>query len=423
MDWERLLGRAEFQRDTDWIVRSAAFRSLEGKTQVFPPTGYYDARTRLTHSIEVANVGRDLGTRAAEIVAKHEGRQYRLPVDFGNLLAAACLAHDIGNPPFGHAGEEAIRDWFGGRGTPFLAKLSADERRDFIGFDGNPQGLRILTRARGPGGLRLTKATLAVFSKYPYRSTSDGQKFGVFHADLDTFRDIANTVGLVETAPDAWCRHPLTFLLEAADDICYCLNDLEDAFRAGCVSRTDVEQLLAPIALLGQRRAAQLHYRHIADDVDRVDFLITRSIGRLVRAVHSAFSESYDEVMAGTLTLDLLSRTRFRDEVRAIREVSSVKIYRSSALLQTQSAVYGIVGTLLDHIVPISLGGSQGAQVTPELVELAQRAPVEGTYEQLQHATDFLSNLRDSTALGLADACRSQLSNMRGRSIGNRHTR
>ncbi len=254
MDWSRLLsgrrlrrssnealvGRTEFERDRDRIVFSEAFRRLADKTQVHPLSDNDHIRTRLTHSIEVASVGRSLGLLVGgEAIKRH--RLHAAAHDFATIVEAAALAHDVGNPPFGHSGELAIATWFRNRlGCHLLADLNEQESRDFRNFEGNAQGFRLLTNLQnhiGNGGLQLTHAVLGAFTKYPCSSTFVGEstyvghkKHGFFCMEHAYFQQIAEDMGLVSLSTDqqGWCRHPLAFLTEAADDICYIIADLED---------------------------------------------------------------------------------------------------------------------------------------------------------------------------------------------------
>ena len=260
MDWTQLLSnkrfgktsasqvtpsRSPFHQDYDRVVFSSAFRRLQDKTQVFPLAKSDYVRTRLTHSLEASCVGRSLGMEVGL-------RLKRLPkgVDtsgLGMIVSTACLAHDIGNPPFGHAGEQAISQWFRDKGKEFLCPLTEQQKRDFLNFEGNAQGFRILTRLQHPGnngGLQLTYATLSAFSKYPTSSIAVSKengnssvarkKHGFFAADKQAFSQVAKTVGLIPSdREESWCRHPLAFLVEAADDICYSIIDLEDGVRRG----------------------------------------------------------------------------------------------------------------------------------------------------------------------------------------------
>ncbi len=248
MDWNRLLSRTrsgldrphpaseartDFQRDFDRIVFSSAFRRLQDKTQVFPLSQSDYVRTRLTHSLEVSSVGRSLGTMVGDQVIRRHQLKGVDPQDFGAVVAAACLAHDIGNPPFGHAGEDAIRLWFAtaATGQTVLAALPEAQRQDFLRFEGNAQGFRIITRLQSPdnpGGMQLTCALLGAFTKYPRAAwlpvaAPSGvafRKFGFYQDDRDLFAEVAGQLGLDEVAPDAWRRHPLAWLVEVACNNC-----------------------------------------------------------------------------------------------------------------------------------------------------------------------------------------------------------
>jgi dGTPase len=276
MDWAHLISaerfkapaeaerqRSPFQRDSDRIVFSAAFRRLQDKTQVhpFPDSDY--VRRRLTHSLEVSCVGRSLGTELGNYLVKQNpalisniSEKATLPFDLGQIVANACLAHDIGNPPFGHAGEKAIGSWFKEQlPSAFKTDLTDEQRADLYRFEGNAQGFRLLTRLqdfRGEGGLRLTYATLATFTKYPTSSLKTGssyigaKKHGFFADDVNHFAEIAKAIGLNKYT-HGWRRHSLVFLMEAADDICYRVIDVEDAFKLNRLSFKEAEDLFRAI--------------------------------------------------------------------------------------------------------------------------------------------------------------------------------
>ncbi|MBR5558446.1 MAG: deoxyguanosinetriphosphate triphosphohydrolase, partial [Acinetobacter sp.] len=233
--------RSPFHKDYDRIIFSQSFRQLNRKTQVHPLTQHDGIHTRLTHSLEVSCIGRSLGMLAAEKIKDHLP-VWISPADVGAIIQAACLAHDIGNPPFGHAGEYAIREWFddASHGN-FLQALSAEEQADVRQFEGNAQGLRLLTKIDyhpNDGGMRLTYATLGAYLKYPWlsktiasqgdRPASQRAKFGCYQSEKEVLQQIAEQLGLIQLGEYHYCRHPLTYLLEAADDICYALIDLED---------------------------------------------------------------------------------------------------------------------------------------------------------------------------------------------------
>ena len=297
MDWNRLLSRirpglsrphpdsearTDFQRDFDRIVFSSAFRRLQDKTQVFPLSQSDYVRTRLTHSLEVSSVGRSLGTMVGDRVIRRHDLKGVYPQDFGAVVAAACLAHDIGNPPFGHAGEDAIRLWFAASATgqAVLETLSEPQRQDFLRFEGNAQGFRIITRLQSPdnrGGMQLTCALLGAFTKYPRAAWLSVpsplgvafRKFGFYQDDRDLFAEVAGHLGLDEVAPGAWRRHPLAWLVEAADDICYRIIDVEDAFRLQQLRFEDVRDLLLP--LTGSAEQAERKMAHLTRPRERIE--------------------------------------------------------------------------------------------------------------------------------------------------------
>ena len=273
MDWHQLLnkarlggrsakdesGRTAFLRDHDKIIFSGAFRRLARKTQVHPLATNDHVHNRLTHSLEVSCVGRTLGIRVGERLQQRQ----LLPdtvsaTDLGDIVQSACLAHDIGNPPFGHTGERAIRAWFQERGQRFLAMLAPEQQSDLTFFEGNAQGFRIITKSeyhQYDGGMRLTYATLATFLKYPWLSidatdsngaSSKPGKYSAFVSEADAFREVAAATGLREIAPGRFCRHPLAYLMEAADDFCYAIIDLEDGLEMDLLHWDEVYALLQP---------------------------------------------------------------------------------------------------------------------------------------------------------------------------------
>jgi len=265
MDWQKLLSskrfglsdshesltRTPFHKDHDRVVFSSSFRRLERKTQVHPLRENDHIHSRLTHSLEVSCVGRSLGALVGEMLESSLPNTIS-PADLGAIVQAACLAHDIGNPPFGHTGEDAIRNWFRDSSNKhFLSGLSPVQIKDFQTFEGNAQGLRILTQLeyhRFDGGMRLTYATLGAFLKYPwhsdYQDPTKGEKFGVYQSEQKFFHKIANELGLIEVAENRYCRHPLVYLMEASDDICYAIIDLEDGVEMNLLEYKEVEQLL-----------------------------------------------------------------------------------------------------------------------------------------------------------------------------------
>ncbi|QYF94110.1 deoxyguanosinetriphosphate triphosphohydrolase [Massilia sp. PAMC28688] len=429
MDWNKLVSsrrlgreqdagrpdaRSEFLKDWDRIVYSSAFRRMQDKTQVFPLSDSDYVRTRLTHSIEVSSVGRSLGMLCGEFILQQPGAPDILPQDFGSIVAASCLAHDLGNPPFGHSGEDAIQSWFRDGGARYLDGLSQAEQADLRDFEGNAQGFRLITRLQNAldrGGFQLTYAVLSTFLKYPRGSVladANGRlisekKFNFFQHDAPTFERVASETGLIRKSNGSCARHPLAFLMEAADDICYGVVDLEDGHRVGRVSFREVEALLMPIAFDGAGSTSE-SYTQVHDNTGRVEYLRARAIGVLIHAVVEAFKTHYAALMAGTFESSLVDRCAFAPQLRAIAELSRAQIYSTPAVLQIEAAGFEILGGLLAKFVPAlvqepalrSSAHRKIVQIVP-----AQFAAGATRYQRLLGATDYVSGMTDSFALTL----------------------
>ncbi len=405
--------RTAFQRDYDRIVFSTAFRRLSGKTQVFPLPDNDAIHSRLTHSLEVSCVGRSLGTMVGETLLErypilgHVGLTER---SFGDIVAAACLAHDIGNPPFGHAGEDAIGRWF--RARPEVTDgLTAAERADLEAFEGNAQGFRILTRLQIPRnpGLRLTLATLSAFTKYPRgagprppNAGISGKKHGFFQAEADFFTEIAHGVGLVPHEA-GWLRHPLAFLVEAADDICYSILDLEDGFRLGLVPYDLVEGSLSAIAAKGERFAAPDRYPDRSNRIQNVSYLRAKAINTLATEVKSAFLDEETRLVAGKIKRPLKAILPSGPELDAITAETVETCYKERAVLEIELAGYEVLSFLLDEFVPAARAGWGNDDKFDKILALLPVAPnVDSSpYERLVLVTDYLSGMTDSFAVSL----------------------
>lgn len=428
MEWQRLVStmrlgrehdrgdsgsRTEYMRDWDRLVYSSAFRRLQDKTQVFPLSDSDYVRTRLTHSIEVSSVGRSLGLLCGEFIAEREPTLGMAPQDFGSIVAAACLAHDLGNPPFGHSGEAAIQAWFLDHVERWLVGLNERERQDFLRFEGNAQGFRLVTRLQNAvdhGGFQMTYAVLAAFMKYPRASDLprskdriSEKKFGFFAHDAASAERVADAVGLVRKEAGAWARHPLAFVMEAADDICYGIVDLEDGHRLGRVSFDEAHALLWPIAF-PDRDTGSASYRQLDDETGRVEYLRARAIGHLVHATLDVFRTHYDAIMAGQFERDLAGASLFAPQLQAISTLSRERIYATPSVLQIEAAGFEILGGLLSKIVP-ALAKPEAARTAVDR-KIAQIIPQQFTrgatpYECLLGATDYISGMTDSFALKL----------------------
>jgi dGTPase len=417
--------RSEFQRDFDRIVFSSAFRRLQDKTQVFPLAQNDYVRTRLTHSLEVASVGRSLGVLAGDHVLRVHpelrGAGYAAG-DFGGIVAAACLAHDIGNPPFGHAGEAAIQHWFNtsALGLSVLARLAPEARADFERFEGNAQTFRILARLGMPdnaGGMQLTCATLAAVAKYPrpaYRPLAapagiSGKKHNFFHADRERFEAVAQATGLAprDARAGSWCRHPLAFLVEAADDISYCVIDVEDAFRAGELSYAEIEPLYRGVV---SDPAAWTKAGAITSDEKRVEYLRARTIDALVSEAADAFAAREQAMLAGSFDQELIALIPHAEALEAFRTLARDRVYHSAVVLNLQSPGAAILGELLEAFVAAVETAAAGALPPRERAILdflpgqflaSAGKPAADLYARVLAITDFVSGMTDSYAVAV----------------------
>ncbi len=427
MDWKRLVSttrlgreeatadagtRTEYLKDWDRLVYSSAFRRLQDKTQVFPLSDSDYVRTRLTHSIEVSSVGRSLGMLCGQFICEKEAGLQLDAQDFGSIVSAACLAHDIGNPPFGHSGEAAIQSWFGEKGVQYLEELSERERNDFLRFEGNAQGFRLITRlqnAHHRGGFQLTYAVLGTFGKYPRPSDLpkskkiSEKKFGYCADDTENFNAVAEGVGLISKGEGAYCRHPLAFLMEAADDVCYNVVDLEDGHRLGRISFAETHILLSPIAF-PEGQAESTSYQAIDNDAGKVEYLRARAIGNLIEAVVAAFKDNYSTIMDGGFEDDLVSKCKFASQLDAIVQVSKSCIYTTPAVLQIEAAGFEILGGLLNKITPALFAlEAERTPIQKKIAEIVPKQFSQGTssYQRLLGVTDYISGMTDTFALSM----------------------
>jgi len=351
--------RTPFDSDIDRITFCGGFRRLARKTQVHPLAANDHVHNRLTHSLEVARVGRSLGKAIGkEIKAKGQIPDGVEPGDVGTIVQAACLAHDLGNPAFGHAGEEAISQWFQSDKGEYLADLDELYKRDIRSFDGNAQGFRMLTQTENflyDGGLRLTYATLATFMKYPWstRTITYGDKFGVFLTEENVLDDIANKVGLVARGEHRWCRHPLAYLVEAADDICYSTIDLEDAVEIGALQYKTAEELLLNVFSDEQRKAIKGQLR--GPDAHRVNFMRMRGpvFAELIGGAIDAFVRRYDTIMAGEMKVEELFAVLGENDVRGRivsegKKIGNEVIYKQRRKVELELGCFAIMDCLLE---------------------------------------------------------------------------
>ena len=400
--------RSRFQQDYDRIVFTSALRRLKDKTQVFPLAQSDYVRTRLTHSLEASCVGRSLGAMVGRAIVDRHGLAPEVhPSDFGAVVAAACLAHDIGNPPFGHAGEDAMRAWFATHDT-YLQGLNAQQQADLLNYEGNAQGFRILTHLQNPtnpGGLQLTCAVLATFAKYPRGAYlaeplpgKSARKFGYFAAEAELFAQVADTVGLIPRAPGAWFRHPLTFLVEAADDTCYLVVDIEDGVQQGCVTAEQAESLLLDLAG-GPASATRL--KHLHDSKRRIEYLRARAIGRLVDEAARIFLENEAAILDGSFDQALFDVSPVSASLQKVRQVAEEQIYNARQVMEVMAAGYEVISGLLDgYVIGACDPANSRYRVWRNLLpaDFDQTAG-EGNYLRLLQVADIVAGMTDSYAV------------------------
>ena len=357
--------RSEFKRDSDRLLFSAPFRRLQNKTQVFPLPGSVFVHNRLTHSLEVSCVGTSLGNDVArQLTARHPILQGTLFEDIGTIVSAACLAHDMGNPPFGHSGERAIRAFFSeGKGQYLQLQVSAGFWSDITHFEGNANAFRLLAhrfKGRRDGGFVLTYSTLASIVKYPYSSTMSGKKgkFGFFHSEQDIYLRIAHDLGIrqMEQSDNGvrFARHPLVYLVEAADDICYEIMDLEDAHKLKILSYDETAHLL--LGFFSEEVREKMRQRIIDEQIDdaneKVVYMRSSVIGLLEHECVKAFVDNEEAILAGEFTgslIDHISESA-REAYRRCMEVSKVRIYNSKPVLDVELSGYKIIETLMEQM-------------------------------------------------------------------------
>ena len=434
MSWEKLLNpsrlgsrkvhdessRSPFHKDYDRIVFSGAFRRLNRKTQVHPLAQHDAVHTRLTHSLEVSCVGRSLGMLAAEKIIE-QLPHWVSPADVGAIIQAACLAHDIGNPPFGHAGEYAIRDWFLQPAQAHLmALLSPAQAADLCQFEGNAHGLRILTQLEyhpNEGGMRLTYATLGAYLKYPWLSQplSGGvashkrAKFGCYHTEKHLLANIAEHLGLISTGDNRWCRHPLAYLLEAADDICYTLIDLEDGLALGMLRYEEIEPLF--LQLLDDLPPPP-ELKQDVPALQKIAALRGKVIEKLVMAVTNAFAEQQEALLSGQLVGSLLNHcsAQLSDGIDAAKNLARERIFNHPQKAQLELAAYASLHTLLNAFADMAAARYKKQPFTFKQQRLQQLLgnhaidSHEDLYLGLMQMLDFIASLSDHHALSLAQS-------------------
>nr|WP_319400948.1 deoxyguanosinetriphosphate triphosphohydrolase [uncultured Carboxylicivirga sp.] len=430
MNWDHLLStkrtgqehltevkhdRTQFQRDYDRLIFSSPFRRLQDKTQVFPLPGSIFVHNRLTHSLEVASVGRSLGNNLSAKLLNAGFGKPELVSEIGSVVAAACLAHDMGNPPFGHSGEAAIGHYFtNGNGAQFKHLLSEAQWTDFTRFEGNANALRILThayRGRRQGGFAMTYTTVASILKYPYASNLGLKKYGYFQSEKEIFHHIANELNLkvLDEEKGIYARHPLVYLVEAADDICYQVMDIEDAHKLKILSYDETVQLLT--AFFDKEKEAKEFdkiadvFKDVSDLNERIVYLRAKVIGKLVGLCTEIFWNNQDAILEGTFTkglVDHLTGTELQ-AMETCKNLAFKRIYKHQSVVEIEIAGFKILGTLLEEFIKAVINPTDffSKMLLPFIPEQFKVNADDPLVDKIQSVLDFVSGMTDVYALDL----------------------
>lgn len=427
MNWEQLFNatrplssqsredvRSQFQRDFDRLIFSGPFRRLQNKTQVFPLPGSVFVHNRLTHSLEVASVGRSIGHSAAQLILQSGSNAPALIAEAGAVVAAACLAHDLGNPPFGHSGEEAISSFFiSGEGQYFRKMVDEWEWNDLVAFEGNANALRLLTHrfnGRREGGFNLTYATLASLVKYPWPSIANPgkAKYGFFKSEVSIWSEISSKTGVPDIDGQRFARHPLVYLVEAADDISYLIMDVEDAHKLRILETAETEHILRSF-LQPEDDKPMLDYldkiyREVTDTNERIAYLRAAVINNLVRHTAQIFAAVSERLLQAETLPPLVKQlnSHYTAAFDQCRKLSVEKIYRHPSVVKIELTGFNVLGTLLAEFAnavsnPATAYNKKLLSLIPE--QFASRSDC--TYEKLRSVIDFLSGMTDLYAMQL----------------------
>lgn len=412
---QRKDNRSEFQRDYDRLIFSAPFRRLQNKTQVFPLPGSIFVHNRLTHSLEVSCVGRSLGNNIASLLLKkHPELEDTHISEIGAIVSAACLAHDLGNPPFGHSGERAISTYFSeGKGKELKNQLSSMEWDDIIHFEGNANAFRLLTHqflGRRKGGFVMTYSTLASIVKYPYSSqlAKGKPKFGFFTSEARDFQRIAEELGIKklseEGEPLKYARHPLVYLVEAADDICYQMMDIEDAHKLKLLTTEEVKALFYQFFDENREKRAEEVYNIVTDTNEQIAYLRASVIGILIDECTRVFMENEEAILNGEYEGTLIKsiKPELREAYKHCSKVSLEKIYRSRDVLDIELAGFHVISTLLELMIDAVLSPEKAySQLLISRVSSQYDINSPTLYGKIQAVLDYLSGMTDVFALDL----------------------
>lgn len=411
---DRKHDRTDFQRDYDRLIFSAPFRRLQNKTQVFPLPGNIFVHNRLTHSLEVSCVGRSMGNNIARALMKKYTEESASFLEIGAIVAAACLAHDMGNPPFGHSGERAISSYFSeGNGKNLEMKVREEGGRweDFVHFEGNANAVRLLTHqfiGRRKGGFAMTYSTLASIVKYPYSSELSGKngKFGYFQSEENSYARIADELGIdcIQDNPSKYVRYPLVYLVEAADDICYQIMDIEDAFKLRLLTCEETIGML--LNFFDEEKLP--HIKRIMDMVDdtneKIAYLRSSIIGLLVDECSRVFLENEESLLKGTFQSTLIKQVnpKAKEAYDLCSETAFKKIYKAKEVLDIELAGYRIFGYLIDSLTEAVTNQDRAySKLLLKRIPEQYNTNAPSTYGKIQCVLDYISGMTDVYALDL----------------------
>lgn len=428
MTWERLISdkrlgmeefhdprrhtRSDFQRDYDRLIFSSPFRRLQNKTQVFPLPGSIFVHNRLTHSLEVSSVGRSMARETWLRMTERKGDtpEMRALQQMPDIVATACLCHDLGNPPFGHSGEKTISTWFSeGPGLKLKNRLTEREWADFVNFEGNANSFRLLAHrfvGGRRGGYAMTYSSLASIVKYPWSSLHSGEKgkFGFFKSEEDDYRRVASELGLYESEPGIFVRHPFVYLMEAADDICYQIMDIEDSHRLGILSTDEVKELI--LNFFDEENVARMKraMSHLDDPNEQVGYLRSNAIGAMVGSCANAFADNEGRLLAGERIKPLvkLMEPRLSEAYDRCSSVAVSRIYCAPDVVDVDIAGNRILTYLLDVLMDAVLNPEKNfSRLLLTKMPRQYDIHADTLYERIQSVLDHVSGMTDVYALDL----------------------
>ncbi len=419
------VSRTDFQRDFDRIIFSSAFRRLQNKTQVFPLPGSVFVHNRLTHSLEVSSVGRSLGSVIGEFIygqfkndLNEESKNFYLH-NLSNVIAAGCLCHDVGNPAFGHSGEDAIASYFDRNETALKSKFNEKEWADLVNFEGNANAIRVLAQqqqGKDAGGVQLTLSTLASIAKYPCEAIAKKKgvvhrkKFGFFQNEKEIFLEIAKSTSMIKENDDPYIfkRHPFVWLVEAADDICYNIIDMEDAHRLGIVSTADCKNLFFELVKSETDDIKRVEQKldSISNENEQISYLRAKVINALINKSIELYKNNFDKILQGNLEKGLLDI--YKSENKTLQDIESFsieKIYNHKAVVEIENAGYNVMYELLDHFIPSILKSTdERKSYDKKALKLLPKQFFyeDGTdYQKVLGVIDFVSGMTDNFATDL----------------------